>query len=205
MLIREFPGRSKDPRRAEGGPLATGYMVGNVAIDAPEGVQYENARIILLTHEHCDHIAGLNCSNIPYAASHFAADAIMQKREEATLCSHLGLRAPDRAPAGILKGGQILKGSGFSIEVIETPGHSEGSLCFYCVEEKALFSGDTVFGDYCLPALALPTSSPKKLLKSYEKLLKYEIKVICPGHGGKFPAENYIEGLISRMEALTLF
>jgi hydroxyacylglutathione hydrolase len=115
------------------------------------------------------------------------------------------LPIPDRNPKAILKEGQILKGEGFSLEVIETPGHSEGSLCFYCKEEKALFSGDTVFGDYSLPALALPTSNPAKLLDSYEKLLKYEIKTFCPGHGGKFSKENYVRELISRLKKLTLF
>ncbi len=180
-------------------------MVGSIAIDAPEGVRYENPSIILLTHEHCDHIAGLNCSNIPYAASKFTAEAIVGRREEATLCSHLGLRTPDRNPKAILKEGQILEEAGFSLEVIETPGHSEGSLCFYCKEEKALFSGDTVFGGYNLPALALPTSNPEKLLGSYEKLLKYEIKTICPGHGGKFSKENYVRELIPRLKRLTLF
>ncbi len=204
MLIREFPGLSKDPRRLEGGVLATGYMIGSIAIDAPEGVQYENPSIILITHEHCDHIAGLTYSNVPYAASKFTADAIVGRREEATLCGHLGIRIPDRNPKAILTEGQILKEEGFSLEVIETPGHSEGSLCFYCKEEKTLFSGDTVFGDYSLPALALPTSNPAKLLDSYEKLLKYEIKAFCPGHGGKFSKENYVRELLPRLKELTL-
>lgn len=180
-------------------------MIGNLAIDAPEGVNYPNPALILLTHEHCDHIAGLNYTNTPYAASRFTADAITLRREEATLCGHMGLRIPDRNPKAILKEGQTLKGEGFTLEVIETPGHSEGALCFYCKEEKTLFSGDTVFGDYNLPALALPTSSPEKLLDSYEKLLKYEIVTICPGHGGKFKKEKYVRELISRLKGFRLF
>jgi hydroxyacylglutathione hydrolase len=205
LLIREFPGQSKDPRRHSSGVIATGYMIGSIAIDAPEGVTYPDPDLIFLTHEHCDHIAGLSNSNIPYVASKFTADAIVGRREEATLCGHLGLRIPDREPEKILFEGQIFIFGGFSLEVIETPGHSEGSLCFYCKEEKTLFSGDTVFGDYNLPALALPTSNPAKLLDSYEKLLKYEIKTICPGHGGKFSKENYVRELIPRLKELTLF
>lgn len=201
----EFPGQSKDPRRLEGGAIATGYMVGNIAIDAPEGVHYPNPSIILLTHEHCDHIAGLNYSNTPYAASKFTAEAIMKKREEATLCVHLGFRIPDNQPKAILQGGQILRGEGFSLEVIETPGHSRGSLCFYFREEKALFSGDTVFGEYSLPSVTLPTSEPEKLLDSYEKLANYEIRRFYPGHGPPFSKENYLRELIPRLKELTLF
>jgi len=195
-MIEAFNGISKHPVRKESGTVATGYTIGNFAIDAPEGVRYPGSPLILLTHAHCDHICGLNNHNLSYACSEFAAEAITTPLERATLCTHLGFPNPRRPPVQILRDGQVLLGSDFSIEIIATPGHSEGSICFYVPEEKALFSGDTVFGSGSLPSISLPTSNPQKLLESYEKLSIYEIEKIYPGHGNPFSAKGYIQNLI---------
>jgi len=195
-MIEVFKGISKHPVRKDSGTVATGYTIGNFAIDAPEGVAYPGSPLVLLTHAHCDHICGLNNHNLPYACSEFTAEAITKPMEQVTLCTHLGFPNPRRPPAEILKDGQVLSGGEFSIEVIATPGHCEGSLCFYVPEEKALFSGDTVFGAGSLPSISLPTSNPQKLLESYEKLSSYDIKEICPGHGNPFPAKGYIQSII---------
>lgn len=195
-MIDVFRGKAKNPRDALRATLATGYLIGGFAVDSPEGVEYPGNPLILITHAHCDHICGLNSHSLDYACSAFCAEAIENSIESALLCSHLGLSPPRRLPKKILAGGQVLEGNGFSIEVIETPGHAEGALCFYAPEHKALFSGDTVFGEGFLPSLSLPTSSRDALLESYEKLSNYEIQKICPGHGSPFEAEGYIKSLI---------
>ncbi len=195
-MIQVFRGSSRDPVRSESGTVATGYLIGGFAIDAPEGVRYPNSPLILLTHAHCDHICGLANHNLPYACSEFSAKAITQPMEQATLCTHLGFQPPRRPPQEILKDGQTLQGEGFSLEVIATPGHCKGALCFYVPEQKAMFSGDTVFGAGALPSVSLPTSNPQELLSSYEKLSGYEIEKIYPGHGTPFPGKDYIRRLI---------
>jgi len=199
-MIEVFKGHSIDPVRAQSGTVATGYTIGDYAIDAPEGVVYPNSPLILLTHAHCDHICGLNNNNLPYACSEFSAKAITGPEEQATLCTHLGFPNPRRAPEQILADGQILPGEGFEIEVIATPGHCEGALCFYVKSKKALFSGDTVFGSGALPSISLPTSNPEALIGSYEKLAKLEIEKIYPGHGNPFPAKGYISKLLPILE-----
>lgn len=201
-MIGVFPGKASGARDAPEGTLATGYAIGEFAVDAPEGVHYPGSPLILLTHAHCDHICGLALNNLPYACSEYCARAIAEGRNEATLCSHLGLNPPRRPPREILGEGRVLEGEGFSIEVIETPGHAKGALCFYVPQLKALFSGDTVFGNYSLPALTLPTGDPGALLDSYEKLAKYEIEKIFPGHGTPFRAKGYIEELIPALHRL---
>ena len=195
-VIEVFRGSSRNPARAESGTVATGYTIGEFAVDAPEGVHYPGSPLILLTHAHCDHICGISNHNLPYTCSEFTAKAITEVMESATLCTHLGFSPPRRPPAQILKEGQTLEGDKFSIEVIETPGHCAGSLCFYVPELKALFTGDTVFGANSLPSISLPTSDPQALLDSYEKLAEYEVEKIYPGHGGPFPGKEYIRSLI---------
>lgn len=44
-----------------------------------------------------------------------------------------------------LKDLQVVELAGFSIQMIETPGHTLGSCCYYLKDEGVLFSGDTVF------------------------------------------------------------
>ena len=195
-MIGVFKGSSRDPVRAGSGTIATGYTIGDFAVDAPEGVNYPGSPLILLTHAHCDHICGISNHNLPYACSDFTAKAIIGVMERATLCSHLGFSPPRRPPARILREGQTLEGKNFSIKVIETPGHCAGALCFYAPEPKAMFTGDTVFGANSLPSLSLPTSDPQALLDSYEKLAGYEIDKIYPGHGEPFQGDGYIRSLL---------
>jgi hydroxyacylglutathione hydrolase len=195
-MIEVYKGVSRHHIRSKSGTVATGYTIGEFAIDSPEGVSYPGSPLILLTHAHCDHICGLAIHNHPYACSQFTADAITNVDEAATLCTHLDFQPPRRPPQQILEDGQILEGDEFSIEAIATPGHCEGAMCFYVPEMKALFSGDTVFGGGALPSISLPTSVPEALQGTYEKLIEYEIEKIYPGHGEPFPAKDYIRSLL---------
>ena len=201
-MIEVFKGETKNPGRCGSGTVATGYSIGNFAVDSPEGVNYPGSPLVLLTHAHCDHICGLAVHNHPYACSKFTAKAITEVEEQATLCTHLGFEPPRRPPQKVLKDGQKLEGEGFTIEVVATPGHCMGALCFYVPEEKAMFTGDTVFGGNSLPAISLPTSDPDSLLETYEKLSSYDVKMIYPGHGEPFRADGYISSLIPTVREL---
>src|SRR5271169_3199361 len=70
------------------------------------------------------------------------------------------------------------------ITVLETPGHTPGSVCFYAEKEGILFSGDTLFFDG-VGRTDLPGGSEKKLRESIQKkiaVLAPETRVF-PGHG----------------------
>ncbi|GGI08062.1 MBL fold metallo-hydrolase [Egicoccus halophilus] len=55
------------------------------------------------------------------------------------------LTHPDRAPDGELADGQLLEVAGISLEVLHTPGHAPGAVCFHAPALGAVFSGDTLF------------------------------------------------------------
>ena len=83
-----------------------------------------------------------------------------------------------------LEDGQELFLAGFRIQVIATPGHTAGGLCYYLPEENTLFSGDTLFlGSY--GRVDFPTSSMADMKRSVkEKLLVLpEDTTVFPGHG----------------------
>ncbi|MBI4448126.1 MBL fold metallo-hydrolase [Candidatus Woesearchaeota archaeon] len=67
-------------------------------------------------------------------------------------------------------------------EIINTPGHTRGSICLYLKKFKTLFSGDTLFDKGIIGRTDLPLSNPKKMQLSLNKLKKLGYKTLCPGH-----------------------
>ena len=84
-----------------------------------------------------------------------------------------------------LKDGEILRLAGFEIHVLHTPGHTEGSCCYYVKSEKVLFSGDTLFeGSY--GRIDFPTGSGRQMIHSVADILLNlpDDTNVYPGHMG---------------------
>jgi glyoxylase-like metal-dependent hydrolase (beta-lactamase superfamily II) len=71
-----------------------------------------------------------------------------------------------------------------SFQVIETPGHTQGSISLYLAGEKKLVAGDTLFRD-SIGRTDLPGGNSRQILNSiHSKLLVLpEETVVVPGHG----------------------
>jgi glyoxylase-like metal-dependent hydrolase (beta-lactamase superfamily II) len=155
----------------------------------------------LITHEHCDHFAGLNsvdCKSV--AASVFAAKVINDKKDEFGMCKYFDIDYPKKTVDRILAEGDIVEGDGCSLRVLETPGHAKGALCFFDEDAKILFSGDTVFPDLGIPRTDLPGSEPDKLKESYGKLETLDIKRIFPGHGEMIDEKDYVKKILKILD-----
>ncbi len=140
---------------------------------------------ILLTHGHFDHIWG--CSKLrQLTGAPVYAPAIEQDLlESAQLnCSELAGRACSVKPNFYVKGDEVLSILGFPIKLIETPGHTKGSSCYYFEEEKVLISGDTLFLE-SVGRTDLATGSMSQLEHSIEAKLSPlpDDVVVYPGHG----------------------
>ena len=73
----------------------------------------------------------------------------------------------------------------FNFEVIYTPGHKEDCITIYFIEDKCMFCGDFLFRDN-IGRCDLPGGNIKEMIKSIEKIKKYDRDVlIYPGHGDK--------------------
>ena len=113
---------------------------------------------ILLTHKHFDHIGALEYLQLIY------------KIPNPSPLGELGA-SPFDPPAG-RAGERDTKI--FDFEVIETPGHTRDSVCFYSPSLGVVFTGDTLFKD-------LPTRNEN--LASIKKLMKLpEETIVLPGH-----------------------
>jgi hydroxyacylglutathione hydrolase len=71
---------------------------------------------------------------------------------------------------------------GETFQVLETPGHSPGSLSLYWPRRKVLFTGDVVFAGG-VGRTDFPEGSTQALSKSLDKLAGLEVDLLLPGHG----------------------
>lgn len=83
-------------------------------------------------------------------------------------------------PTRILRDGDIIDIGGRTIEIIHTPGHSPGHMCFWEEEKRYLFTGDLVYKDTLLAYY--PSTDPEAYLSSLERLYLLPAKRIFPGH-----------------------
>jgi hydroxyacylglutathione hydrolase len=167
--------------RLQLGPFGTNAYVltcrqtrDSVVVDAPdeagkiiESLKGTNPRYILLTHSHMDHIGALSelmsKLRIPLAAHTADADVLSPP------------------PEIQLNDGDTISFGNNKLEVLHTPGHTPGSLCFKT--GKYLLAGDTIF-----PGGSGKTSSPanfQQITKSItSKLFPLDDDTqVYPGHG----------------------
>ncbi len=135
-------------------------------------------KYILLTHAHFDHILGVD-----YFKKKTGAEVFLHKKDLVLLKMLNSFITEVTIPTiDVMFDDDVeLFLGNKKIEIIHTPGHSEGSVCFLI--EKFLFSGDTMFyGTY--GRVDLPFGNLEKMKNSLKKLfvLDDDIKVY-PGHG----------------------
>ena len=141
---------------------------------------------ILLTHAHFDHI---------YGAADFArtfnVPVYMNTREGYTLehtnpyvCGLYGLALPEVPETVPVKDGDIIEVGSLRFEVLDTPGHSAGGVCYLERNEGILFSGDTIFAG-AIGRTDHPGGDYDLMMKSiWEKIMCLDGQTaIYPGHG----------------------
>ena len=83
-------------------------------------------------------------------------------------------------PTRVLRDGDILDLGGRRLEVLHTPGHSPGHMCFWEAERGYLFTGDLVYLDTLFAYY--PSTDPEAYLISLEKVAALPVKRVFPGH-----------------------
>ncbi|WP_315440783.1 MBL fold metallo-hydrolase [Prevotella sp.] len=139
------------------------------------------------THGHLDHHFGdaaiLSAFNLqPEVAE--GDKVLMQHPREAAL-QMLGMDLNIDLPAGNLKltENEEVKFGSHTFKIIRTPGHSPGSVSFYCAEENVLFTGDTLFKG-SIGRTDFPGGSMFQIISSLRELAQLPDKtIVYPGHG----------------------
>jgi len=86
------------------------------------------------------------------------------------------------APDGVLTGGEVIQGDGWTIEAMFTPGHASNHMAFALREENALFCGDHVMG-WSTTVVAPPDGNMRQYLASLDAVIARDFYVLWPTHG----------------------
>jgi hydroxyacylglutathione hydrolase len=139
-------------------------------------------RFIVSTHGHWDHI-GDNAA----VAEHTGARIAVHPLDRQRLTDPQPLYAPfdivpsvpavDLAEGGVVRFGEIV------LDVLHTPGHTEGSVCLLERDEGLLYSGDTLFAG-AWGRTDFPGGDAEAMVASLARLTGLEDHVgVFPGHG----------------------
>lgn len=142
-------------------------------------------KAIFLTHGHGDHILAVSDLKRDFGLQVYAAEAEKELllNPAQNLSKMLFGVSVTVKPDVLLKDGQEFTEAGMDFRMLLTPGHTPGGCCYYQPEEKALFSGDTLFCG-SIGRTDFPGGSLSELVRSVkEKLLVLPENVkVYPGH-----------------------
>ena len=141
---------------------------------------------LLNTHLHLDHIFGNHYMLKEYGLKTHASGEEESNLSSAPLHAQMfGLTMPDPPPAGaIISGGDKLSVGEIDLECRFVPGHTSGSIAYYCEKDNCVFTGDALFAGG-IGRTDLPGGDYQTLIKSInDKLLSLpDDTAVYPGHG----------------------
>ncbi len=147
-----------------------------------DNVDIDSIKSLIFTHCHPDHMEGISAfdkSSIKKGISikefHF-----LEETARPMFAQH-GTEFPDFKFDFFLREGPLNIGK-HEFHVLETPGHSPGSICIYWPAQKTLIAGDLVFMQGVGRA-DLPGGDEKQLRESLKRVSELDIELVIPGHG----------------------
>jgi len=151
-----------------------------------ESLSQLESRLVLLTHGHFDHTSlcpALTAQG--WKVGIHPDDAPLLNRVPPDF-GHLGYPDEPFKPYMTFRQGWSYNIGSVSLEVLHTPGHSPGSVCFIDHRRRFALTGDTLFAD-SVGRFDLPGGDERRLADSLSNL-KQSLEpqtLVLPGHGGR--------------------
>lgn len=136
---------------------------------------------ILLTHAHFDHIGA-----IPFLQQAFPhLPVLVHPNDAAVITDQRNQCPPDYPPIAMPDNivSSVATVGLANVDIIETPGHTPGGVCYHFKDLKLLLSGDTLFCG-SVGRTDLPGGDMATLMNSLRKLMQLpDETTVVPGHG----------------------
>ncbi|MEM8616479.1 MAG: MBL fold metallo-hydrolase [Pseudomonadota bacterium] len=151
----------------------------------------ETVKYVLVTHGHSDH------SPLAKPLADWAGCSVHAKGcGEPTAKGELGSEDdPDFSPDICIGDGDIFEGPGWTLETIETPGHTTNHICFALREENACLTGDHIMG-WSTTIVAPPDGDMADYFASLDKIEARGFATLWPTHGSPVQGEGFVEAFI---------
>jgi glyoxylase-like metal-dependent hydrolase (beta-lactamase superfamily II) len=169
------------------GPDDPAHIVALLAAVADEKVT-----AILCTHTHRDHS--------PAAPALRAATGAPVMGCAPLVLEDLGPRADasfdaSYAPDHVMPDGEQVRGPGWTLEAVATPGHTSNHLCFALNETGAMFTGDHVMG-WSTTVVSPPDGDMAAYMASLDRLMARKDRIYYPAHGDPVTdPQRFVRGL----------
>ncbi|MDY6965518.1 MAG: MBL fold metallo-hydrolase [Halobacteriota archaeon] len=140
--------------------------------------------LIILTHEHFDHIGATAFffETAVVAAHRLAANKIELQDEFVISSKYFDVAAKPFSADIWLEEGNIIDLGNYRLRVLHTPGHCSGCISLYEPDHKLLFTGDTVLAGGTLSGI-FASGSISDYMDSVQRLSALRIEEFYPGHG----------------------
>ena len=149
--------------------------------------------VIALTHlhpDHCEATAALKDVSGARIALHPVQVDYLDLMDEASRKS-LGVGITKKFSADIVLTERLNLGT-TDLEIVHTPGHSPGSICFYAADTKILICGDLIF-EQGMGRTDLPFGNLDELQRSITTVSMLDTELLLPGHGRIIEGEKNIK------------
>ena len=147
-----------------------------------DAVAGETVTHILITHHHADHSPLAGALKAATGAPIYGCAVAGHEAEDTGEVKMEAGHDHDFAPDVSLCGGGEVKGKGWTMQAIPTPGHTSNHICYALVEENCLFSGDHIMG-WSTTVITPPDGDMSDYLASLDVIRERNFDTLWPTHG----------------------
>lgn len=155
-----------------------------------QALEGETVTHVVVTHSHMDH------SPLAHPLAEWAGCKVYAKGPAIPTESEVRMEAGDDLsfrPDVTVEDGWTCSGPGWTLEAIETPGHTSNHVCYALKEENAIFSGDHIMG-WSTTVISPPDGDMGDYMNSLAKVRDRGFGTIYPTHGS--PVTEDVTGFI---------